>query len=220
MQRDVHQKNHKDNLLQVSQENITLKARIRSLEESLQFSRGERVALELKLNHLRSNRHEADARVAELTKSCDELEAVIMTAIRLIAVWDREDAVHALQDIVANVIGSEEMALFEMRTESCGFEATAWCGVSEEQCAEAAKGLVGKVGRNGTAVFPRSGDSGITACVPLRMNHHVIGVLAIFSLLPQKMRLEHSDLVVMRFLEHHAGKLLMARLQPGEDRHI
>jgi len=39
----------------------------------------------------------------------------------------------------------------------------------------------------------------------------VVAVLAIFSLLPQKLRLEPLDMEVLKFLEHHAGELLMAR---------
>jgi len=216
MQRDVNgRKNHPNELLRVLEENLTLKSRICSLEESLRFSRGERAELELKLRHLTSNSHQAEVRIAGLTKHCSELEAVILASSRLLAASTREDALRAIQDIVANVIGSEEMALFAMQTEHSGLELIGSCGVTREQCSQATteEGVVARVWRSGVATFPRSGDSGITACVPLRAQRQVVAVLAIFSLLPQKMRLEPLDLAVIKFLEHHAGELLVARPQ-------
>jgi len=219
--RDVNgNKNLQQDVLQLLQENIALKARIRSLEDLLQFSRGERAALELKLKNMKNNTHDADVQAAKLTKYCDELEAVVMAATRLLAVCDRDAVVHAIQDIVANLIGSEEMALFEMATESYEFEAIASCGVTEEQCKQAAEGLVGKVGRSGLAVFPRSGDSGMSACVPLFLDQHVIAVIAIFDLLPQKVRLEQPDIAVLKYLEKHAGKLFVLRSRPEVEKHI
>lgn len=214
MSHDVNgRKKHQSQLLQTLEENLTLKSRVSSLEESLRFSRGERADLELKLRHLTSNSHQTEVRMAGLAIHCHELEAVLSASNRLLAALNLEDAIQAIQDIVANVIGSESMALFAMQEQSSGLEAIAWCGVTEEQCWQATteEGVVARVWRSGVASFPRSGDSGITACVPLRAKRQVVAVLAVFSLLPQKMRLEPLDLAVMRFLEQHAGGLLIAR---------
>src|SRR5215469_12056116 len=183
MQHDVNgRKRQSADLLKVMEENLNLKSRISSLEESLRFSRGERVELELKLRHLTSNSHHAEMRIAGLTRHCYELEAILLASGRLLAAFTHEDAIRAIQDIVANVIGSEQIALFAMQAEDSGFEVIASCGVTEEQCMQATsqEGLVARVWRSGVATFPRSGDSNITACVPLRADKQVVAVLAIF----------------------------------------
>src|SRR5215468_5390906 len=214
MQHDVNgRKRQSADLLKVMEENLNLKSRISSLEESLRFSRGERVELELKLRHLTSNSHHAEVRIAGLTRHCHELEAVLLASGRLLTAFTYEDAILAIQEIVANVIGSEEMALFAVQTENSRLEVIASCDVTEEQCKQATseEGLVARVWRSGVAIFPRSGDSDITACVPLRAEQQLVAVLVIFSLLPQKLRLEALDIEVMKFLELHAGELLLAR---------
>ncbi|HEY6253674.1 MAG TPA: GAF domain-containing protein [Candidatus Angelobacter sp.] len=214
MQRDVNRRKTQQNeLLKALEENLILKTRISTLEESLQFSRGERAELELKLRLLTNNSHHAEVRIAGLTQQCYELEAVLLASGRLLAALTREDAIRAIQDIVANVIGSEQMALFTMPAEKSEFEIIAYCGITKEQCLQAAgeDGMVARVWQSGTAIFPRSGGSGFTACVPLRAKQKLVAVLAIFSLLPQKLRLEPMDIEIMKFLEHYAGELLVAK---------
>jgi hypothetical protein len=214
MQRDVNGREKQQNeLLKALEENLVLKSRIATLEESLQFSRGERAELELRIRHLTNNSHHAEVRIAGLAQHCYELEAVLLASGRLLAALTQEDAIRAIQDIVANVIGSEEMALFSMHAESSHFDVIASCGVSEEQCLRATseEGVVARVWRSGAAIFPRSGSSGITACIPLFSEQQLVAVLAIFALLPQKLRLEPMDMQIMKFLEHHAGELLVTR---------
>src|SRR5579862_2706647 len=214
MQRNMSgRKTQQNQLIKMLEENLIQKTRIATLEEYLLFSRGERADLELKLRHLTSNSHHAEVRIADLTQQCFELEAVLLASGRLLAALTHEDAVRAIQDIVANVIGSEQMALFTMPAEISEFEVIAYCGVTKEQCLQAAgeDGMVARVWQSGTAIFPSYGDSGFTACIPLRAKRKLVAVLAIFSLLPQKLRLEPMDLEIMKFLEHYAGELLVPK---------
>lgn len=218
MQRDVNGRKQPPNeLLQALEENLVLKTRISTLEESLQFSRNERAELELKLRHLRSNSLHAEVKIAGLTQHCYELEAVLLASGRLLAALTREEAVSAIQDIVANVIGSEEMALVVLPADNSDPEIIARCGVTEEQCLQIAAedGVAARVWRSGMAVYPHSGNSGITACVPLRSKGQMVAVLTVFGLLPQKLRLEPMDREIMKFLEHNAGDLLAERARPG-----
>lgn len=217
MQREVNgRKKHGNDLLQAMEETLALKSRIATLEESLRFSREERENLEFKLHHLTHNSRQAEARITGLATHCHQLEAVLLASSRLLIAFTRKEAVLAIQDIVANVIGSEQMALVALTVKDSDPEIIARCGVTEEQCLHVAteEGVAARVWRSGVAVFPRSACSGIAACVPLRANGRVVAVLTIFSLLPQKLRLEPLDMAVMKFLEDYAGTLLLVRHKP------
>jgi GAF domain-containing protein len=62
------------------------------------------------------------------------------------------------------------------------------------------------------------GDAALTACIPLKIGGHVIGVLAVFRLLPHKRRLDSIDLDLFDVLAAHAaGALLLTRLYAQSD---
>lgn len=201
---------HTNSALGMQMENLMLKSRIRSLQDSLEFSRNERAMLEARLNALQSGTSDADSRIAELTKQCRELRSLVASATRLLAVNSREEAFLALQDIVANVIGSEDFVLLEMNRDGTAMHATAWCGVNESEGARVAvgEGLVGQVALTGVARTNPDIGSGITACIPLRVGEKVTGVLAICSLLPQKLQLAAWDFQVLQLLGDQMGRLL------------
>ena len=209
---------HTNGSLGMQMENLMLKSQIRSLQESLEFSRNERATLEARLNALQSGTQDAESRIAELTKQCRELRSLLASATRLLAVNTREEAFLAVQDIVANVIGSEEFVLFEMNADGTAMHATAWCGVNRSEGAPVTvgEGLVGQVAMTGAARTSPDIESGITACIPLRAEGKVNGVLAIYSLLPQKLQLQQWDFQVLRLLEDEVGRLI-ARYSQEED---
>ena len=202
----------------IQMDNIKLKSQLHSLQESLEFSRSERATLESQLKSLQGGTRDAEAQIVELSKQCRELRALLACAMRLLAAGSREGTFHAVQDIVANVIGSEEIALFEMNTEGTALCPSAWCGanIPEGTSVAVGEGWVGQVALTGTAFTSPGNGSGMAACIPLRASEKIIGVLAIYSLLPQKWQLEPWDIAVLKLLECEAGRLL-ARYPQEED---
>jgi hypothetical protein len=206
-------------MLSLQMENLMLKTQLRTLREVLEYSRSEREAIESQLKALTGRSHDPEPQIAELTRLCMEMQALVAASTRLLAADTREEIFHAVQDIVANLIGSEEMALFELNAERTLLQAAAWCGISDAQKAPVTmgKGAIGEVASKGKAFFGDESQPGLAACIPLRVETEVVGVLAIFSLLPQKLQLEPGDLEVLKLLEERLGGMLLRSNTQAEE---
>ena len=131
----------------------------------------------------------------------------------------------ALREIVANLIGSEEFALFEtdIRNGHIRLADTSGVAAFRFEAVEIGSGIIGTVAESGRPYVCRQGGSGqsgsdesITACLPLRIGTSVTGVLAIFHLLPHKGALEDPDLDLFELLSAHvAPALQFARFYSG-----
>ncbi len=205
-------------ILNLQMENLMLKAQIGTLREMLEYSRREREEIELQLKALAGRSHDPEKQI-EMTRRCMEMQALFAASTRLLAAASRIEIFDAVQDIVANLIGSEELTLFELNAERNLLQAAAWYGVSETQKSPVTvgEGVIGKVASDGKAFFSNESEPGLSACIPLRVETEVVGVLAIFSLLPQKQHLEPWDFEVLKLLQERLGEMLMkSNLQAKE----
>ena len=132
---------------------------------------------------------------------------------------DRARAIAAIREIVIHIIGSEELAIWEVDEElqilkligSFGIDVEEWAGVL------VGSGMIGAVAQTGArfvtteALFaPEGREETLTACIPLKHDDQVVGVVAIFRLLPQKEGLEELDYELFDLLASHAGSALFA----------
>jgi hypothetical protein len=121
-----------------------------------------------------------------------------------------------LQEIVINVVGSEELAVFERRgdklvlVQSFGIDPKPWAEVRLDRGAigRAAQGKLYVAGREGP---PAPGDEDLTACIPLRVGDRVAGIIAIFRLLGHRPVLGETDQALFDLLSAHAGVALHLR---------
>lgn len=131
---------------------------------------------------------------------------------------DRTRAIAAIREIVIHLIGSEELAIWEVDDElqilkligSFGIDVEEWAGVL------VGSGMIGAVAQTGArfvtteALFaPEGREETLTACIPLKVDDQVVGVIAIFRLLPQKEGLEELDYELFDLLASHAGSALV-----------
>jgi len=142
------------------------------------------------------------------------LERLNASSARLIQSLDNEDAFEAVAEIIGNLIGSEEVAIFDY----CPADETfplAWSwGVepADMELFKSGAGMFGRAVSQGTSQFrerqPEKDllpfEKHLTACVLLKSSHEVVGIIAIFGLLPQKNRLEWADYELLKFLETYA----------------
>jgi hypothetical protein len=163
---------------------------------------------------------------AENRRICDDLVAAQAQSSHLAQLYAALERIHgsvsrpetlaAVQEIVINVVGSEELALFERRGErlalvqSFGIDPEPWREVRADRGAlgRAAQGELYVAGREGP---PAPGDEDLTACIPLRVADRVLGVLAIFRLLGHKPGLGDADRALFDLLSTHAGLALHLR---------
>ena len=148
-----------------------------------------------------------------------------MASYRLHETIKRSEVIAVIEEIVVNMIGSEELAIFELDDESGKLKLVDSLGIdpndlervtlNESRIGEAA-GVLQEVVETGQRYVVDSGDgkapeknSGLTACVPLILDSHVIGAIAVFRLLDQKeSKLAPLDFELFDLLATHAAAAL------------
>ena len=150
-------------------------------------------------------------------QQASDLAALYVAVNRLHSATDLPGLVAALAEIVANMVGSEEMALFETDPRHDHIRLIAAAGVAafRFEALETGSGIIGTVADTGRPYVRQEGgdgqsgsDESITACLPLRIGTSVTGVLAIFHLLPHKGALEPADLDLFEVLSAHVAPAL------------
>jgi GAF domain-containing protein len=131
---------------------------------------------------------------------------------------DQTGVVAAVQEVVANLVGSEEFILFDVHSGSGRLTPLASCGVDTAAYSDLRleDGPIGAAAAGRSFVVSADAvpdRSGLTAAVPLRIDQRVIGVLAIFRLLPHRPPLEDGDRDLLELVGTHAARaLLFSRL--------
>jgi GAF domain-containing protein len=178
--------------------------------------------------------HEKErARTAALTERCLELEQKASRLTLLCGAsyrlfqgsLDRREVLLRIREVVADVVGSEEIAVFTVAPDRPVLRLEQSFGIAA-RLPEIAIGA-GRIGRcverGEPWVAGRSGEAlafeaDLQAAIPLLAGGRTVGALAIFRLLPQKPQLESHDLDTFELLATHAGAALhcaslLARLE-------
>jgi len=157
-------------------------------------------------------------RFAEVEQQNANLASLYVASHRLHGTLDREEVMAAIREIVANLIGSEEMGVFELRPDGSGLDLIGHNGLDPQGFKDvpANHGILGKVVATGcTHVTDRDGiegagahDAHLTAGVPLRVDGDVQGVIGIYRMLPQKPQIAEADHELLELLATQAGMAL------------
>jgi chemotaxis protein CheD len=137
-------------------------------------------------------------------------------AERLRSVSSPEDGFAAVTEILSQLLGSEEFALFTINTAKKRLVLVASQGIDAANFRERSldTGLIGRVARRGAAFIARRGsaitqrapdEASLTACIPLMVEGAVTGVLAIFRLLPHKRKMVAGDMELLDLLSAHGA---------------
>jgi len=178
----------------------------------------EQARLQTQLEAIRAEGQRFSARFQEVEQQNSNLANLYVASYRLHGTLDRKEVVDTLQEIIANLVGSEEAGLFEVHPDTGALELVASFGLEPAECRAASlpEGPVGRAVRTGEIYVaePNPGSPGaslaerLTACVPLTLEGRVTGAIAIFRLLPQKAQLEDLDRELFDLLATHAATAL------------
>ena len=147
------------------------------------------------------------------------LANLYVATYRLHGTVERDEVLGGMQEVIANLIGCEEIAIFEVGE---GHELRlVWkFGLDDGRFANGASsaGVLARVARMGEAVIPEPDapqgagpieEQGLSACVPLRVDGRVIAIVALFRLLPQKFEgLTDLDRELLNLLATHGATAL------------
>jgi hypothetical protein len=165
----------------------------------------------------RTQRLERGTTVAapDVTEQVAELCAQVVMLQRLHSTVQHCEVLAAFQEIVINLVGCDELALYTFSEDGRTLRPVLSVNVDAARldAVELGSGPIGRVGAEGRGWMagegPRPPDcDGLVACVALRSASSVVGVLVIWRLLEHKAALLASDRRLLALLSTHAGVAL------------
>ena len=137
---------------------------------------------------------------------------------RLQTVTDHDDALEAIREIIANLFGSEEMALYRVDRERAAMWLTWSFGIDpyhhgmidlldEPALERVFKGEPFIADERGHYLATGTSEP-VTAFLPIRSHEQTVAVLAIMKLLPQKQSIEAADLRLFQMLSNEIANAL------------
>lgn len=172
-------------------------------------------ALKKRMADLEAAHAECDARIRELSDQNTSLVQLTVASQLLAAALERDDVLAAIEEVVVNMIGSEEMAIFDLDSDGESLTVARLRGLEPSSprltLATGALRHTMLTGKTLVASARRGAlerDGGLTAAVPLKIDRQVTGVVAIFRLLEQKPGLDPTDHELFDVLSRQAAMAL------------
>jgi len=154
----------------------------------------------------------------ELEQQHANLTSLYVASFRLHSTLDREEVLAAIQEIIINLVGCEELAIFELGLQPGKLTLAASFGIDAVQfrALPADRGRIGQCIRSGEIwirgeagdPLAAAGEQHLTAVVPLVLADNVTGVIALFRLLQHKSGIEAVDRELFELLGTHAAMAL------------
>jgi len=202
-------------------ENEKLCAVVCGLERELQQYREDRQRIEERIASIEQERLGYLERYADVEAANANVANLYVATLRLHGSLSRGDVLTAIEEIVTNLIGSEELVVFEVDPGGASLRVSLSHGVDRALVEDIrfGVGIIGVCAQSGQAytagepstVAPVGLESDLTACVPLAVRGAVTGVVAIFRLFKHKPRLESIDHELFALLAEHASIALQLR---------
>jgi hypothetical protein len=215
--RQVHE-NTRKYLQDLTEENAKLCALIHTLEGELDRERKDRLRIEERVAAIDAERRAYLERYLEVEAQNTNVSNLYVATLRLHSSIDHQDVLAAIHEIVINLVGSEELAVFETNAQGSTLVLSSSHGIDRTAFDKIAVGvgIIGSCAASGRTYVPgashgaaRSGsERNLTACVPLMVEGVVTGAVAIFGLLGHKPGLQPIDHQLLALIGTHAATAL------------
>lgn len=186
-------------------------------EDRLSALEAERMRLGRKIVELQTEQQRLLERYVGLEEQNSVLTTLYVAFQRLHSSLDRAEVLLTLREVLANLVGCEEYALFSLAADG-SLRSVDSVGVDPHVREEAAAdgGLIRRTVETGQAYQVDASDGSastgrgapLTACIPLKRQGTVAGALALFRLLPQKSGLQELDRELFEIFETHLARVL------------
>lgn len=196
-------------------ENEKLRSTATMLESDLRRAQDQQQLASEELERLRTRFEEIADENQRFAEQYQHIEAqssnlanLYVASYQLHMSVDRPTVLNTIQEIVINLIGSEQLAIYE-RNGHAEFRRTASFGLEESRLVSflAGEHAVARLGEG--AIFSDPVDQQpLTACIPLQIEENVIGAILVFRLLEHKQSLEAVDHELFELLGVHASMAL------------
>jgi transcriptional regulator with GAF, ATPase, and Fis domain len=227
-------------------ENERLRFRLAQLEEAVERSADEsRIKLyEERINKLKEEINSIMERYkqvedenkdfalkyVEVEEQNNALANLYVASYQLHSTLDFEEVLRTVIEIIINLVGAETFVIFLIDDKTNDIVPVAAEGIPLEMAPKASigEGIIGAVAKEGESYFAADINNGgdvanalPIACIPMKIKEHVIGALAVFSLLSQKNGFTNIDYELFNLLAGHAATAIFsARLYTQSERKL
>ena len=208
-------------LTRLRTENLAVMDEAQRLRTELEGHRQKQFHLHHQVSEVeRENRKHAEA-FAQIEQQNANLANLYVASYQLASTIGRSNVLQAIQEIVANLIGSEEVAIYEVDETGTRLRRAWQFGIEDDSLASIliGQGTIGRAAAEGTMYVSPTGTAdseGLTACIPLSVDGRLVGVVAIFRLLGHKPAIAEIDRNLFDLLAVHAAtSLYLSNLHEG-----
>ncbi len=200
-------------------ENAKLRGRVSELESELGRFDGEKKTLEQRLSLMEIESRRQLSQFVDVEMQNANVANLYVASFRLHGTLEREEVLAAIREIVINLIGSEELAVFELDGSGAVLRLVSSFGVDEKRWRHVVvgDGIIGRAAQTGdlyvaspgnAAADRAAGEESLTACIPLLLDGKVTGAIAVFRMLEHKRGLEDVDHELFGLLARQAATAL------------
>lgn len=207
-------------LAKMESEKLRLEERILTTQHHLDLHRREEIRLQQQVVEIEADNRRFSEGYSDIEQQNSNLANLYVASYRLHGTLDRDHVLEVVQEIIINLVGSEEIAIFELESEASALSLVASFGIDTERLSHVplGSGIIGSVAQTGEPYFKEqsghnsdsSHDEDLTACIALKVDGKVTGAIAVFRLLQQKAGLEAIDHEIFDLLATHSATALYA----------
>jgi GAF domain-containing protein len=177
----------------------------------------ENAELRRRLQQIQEQARELSAQCAEVERHNADLANLYVAGLRLHSTVRRDEVLLALREVIANLLGCEQQAVWWRDGEGPALSLVDSWNVDVPRRVEPGEGLLGRALQAGSMLLPGASDRAmalprdrrLTAAVPLKVDGETWGLLALYELLPQKLGLDASDYELLDLISAQAGIALL-----------
>lgn len=189
-----------------------LRSRLARAEASVVQNEETRQSFERRLEEIESESRHYLEQFIYLEQQNTNLANLYVASYRLHSTLDPADVVAAISEIIVNLIGSENFAIFALDRQSRELRLEYGFGVDADALATIPLDTtpLGELVKSGDLHAPDKPDqtAPLAACIPLKLGDTVTGAIALFALLPHKADLGELDRELFALLATHAASAL------------
>ena len=197
--------------------------RIRDLEDQLH-------SLMERYRQVEGENKDFASKYVEVEEQNNALANLYVASYQLHSTLDFNEVLRIVLEIIINLIGAEVFAVMLIDEKSHDIVPVAAEGVALETVPKVGvgEGIIGAVAKEGESYFSPDLNSGGNiagkmpiVCIPLKIKEHVIGIVAIYSLLVQKEGFTNIDYELFHLLAGHAATAIFsAKLYSQSERKL
>lgn len=195
----------------ISIEKQSVESRLGNLSRELSETAREREHLEARLRELEAEAAHYSSLYVDAEQQNNNLSTLYVASHHLHASLRQEDVLARIQEIIVNLVGCEELAIFEYDAARDALDLVAACGIDEQRwrSVPARAGCIGVAFSRGEVYISEAqrgaAEQHLTACIPLKIADRTIGAIALFRLLAHKPALVPLDRELFEMLSVHGG---------------